>query len=62
DTGLSLTVGIYLSENGYNGKFYRKGVTNYGASGQPDELLKRFGMDIESMVSFIKEKLENKNG
>ncbi len=57
DTGLSLTVGIYLSENGYNGKFYRKGVTNYGASGQPDELLKRFGMDIESMVSFIKDKL-----
>jgi len=58
DTGLGATAGIYLSENGYSGKFFRKGVTNYGASGKPDELFKWFGMDVESMTEFIKKKME----
>jgi len=58
DTGLGATIGIYLSENEYSGKFFRKGITNYGASGKPDELFKWFGMDIESMTEFIKKKME----
>ena len=58
DTGLGATAGIYLSENGYSGKFFRKGITNYGASGKPDELFKWFGMDVESMTEFIKKKME----
>ena len=58
DTGLGATAGIYLSENGYSGKFFRKGITNYGASGKPDELFKWFKMDIESMTEFIKKKME----
>lgn len=62
DTGLGSTAGIYLSETGYNGKFIRKGVTNYGASGKPDELFKWFGLDIDGMVELIKENAGGKNG
>ena len=53
DTGLGATVGIYLSENGYSGKFFRFGIKDYGGSGKPDMLFERIGLGVESIYKFI---------
>lgn len=53
DTGLGMTVGLYLLEKKYNGKFFRLGVTGYGSSGEPDYLFKKEGMDPESVSALI---------
>lgn len=53
DTGLGMTVALYLLEEKYSGRFFRLGVTQYGASGEPDYLFKKEGMDPESIASLI---------
>jgi len=57
DTGLGCTIGLYLVENGYSGKFYRLGIKNYGSSGKPDLLFKKEKLDPESVVEFIKRRV-----
>ncbi|MCM8818813.1 MAG: transketolase [Candidatus Omnitrophica bacterium] len=58
DTGLSLTIAIYLAEKNKNVKFLRFGIKNYGASGTPDDLFKKEGLDPENLVEKIKEVLK----
>jgi transketolase len=53
DTGLGMTVGLYLLEKKYSGKFLKLGVKRYGSSGEPDYLFKQEGMDPESVAEFI---------
>lgn len=53
DTGLGATVSQYLLSKKYTGKFYKFGITEYGGSGKPDELFKRFSLDPDSLSSFI---------
>jgi transketolase len=53
DTGLGMTVGMYLLKKKYTGRFLRKGVKQYGSSGEPDYLFKREGMNPESVASLI---------
>ncbi len=52
-TGLGATISQYLLSKKYIGKFYKFGINEYGASGKPDELFKRFSMDVDSLFSFI---------
>lgn len=53
DTGLGATVGMYLLEKKYTGRFIKKGITEYGASGTPEYLFKKEGLDAESLVELI---------
>ncbi len=57
DTGLGMTVGMYLLEKKYAGKFLKLGVKRYGSSGQPDYLFKQEGMDPNSVASLIASEL-----
>lgn len=54
DTGLGMTVGRYLLEKKYAGKFLRRGVTRYGSSGEPEYLFKQEGMDPASVAALLK--------
>jgi len=53
DTGLGATVGMYLLEKKYTGKFFRRGITEYGSSGDPEALFKKEGIDANSLAGFI---------
>ncbi len=53
DTGLGATVGMYLLEKKYTGKFYRRGITEYGSSGEPEYLFKKEGLDAQSLAEFL---------
>ncbi|MBN1444825.1 MAG: transketolase [Candidatus Omnitrophica bacterium] len=57
DTGLGMTVGRYLLEKKYAGKFLRRGVTRYGSSGEPEYLFKQEGMDPASVAALLKSQL-----
>ncbi|HNS32148.1 MAG TPA: transketolase [bacterium] len=57
DTGLGMTVGLYLLGKKYAGKFHRLGVTEYGSSGEPDYLFKKEGLDPQSVADFITARL-----
>ncbi|HDN97618.1 MAG TPA: transketolase, partial [bacterium] len=48
DTGLGCTVGMYLLEKGYKGKFFRFGIKDYGGSGKPDDLFEKMGINWEN--------------
>ncbi|MCM8772356.1 MAG: transketolase [Candidatus Omnitrophica bacterium] len=58
ETGLSSTIALYLAERNKNVKFLRFGIKNYGASGTPDELFKKEGLDPENLIQRIKETLK----
>ncbi|MCM8760251.1 MAG: transketolase [Candidatus Omnitrophica bacterium] len=53
DTGLGMTVGMYLLKEKYKGKFIRRGISEYGSSGQPEYLFKKEGLDSQSLVEFF---------
>jgi len=53
DTGLGATVGLYLSERRYSGRFIRKGVACYGSSGKPDYLFALQGLDPASLAEEV---------
>lgn len=54
DTGLGATIGLYLVNKKYSGKFIRRGITKYGSSAKPDFLFKMMGLDPESVTQLIK--------
>ncbi|MCM8777520.1 MAG: transketolase, partial [Candidatus Omnitrophica bacterium] len=53
DTGLGMTVGMYLLEKKYIGRFIKRGISEYGSSGEPEYLFKKEGMDSQSLVEFF---------
>ncbi|MCM8820358.1 MAG: transketolase [Candidatus Omnitrophica bacterium] len=53
DTGLGMTVGIYLLEKKYTGRFIKRGISEYGSSGEPEYLFKKEGIDTQSLAEFF---------
>jgi len=52
-TGIAPLIATYLLNNEYRGRMESYGVTDYGQSGETEEILKREGLDIESMVNVL---------
>jgi len=44
---------MYLLEKKYTGKFFRRGITEYGSSGDPEALFKKEGIDANSLATFL---------
>ncbi|MCX8082430.1 MAG: transketolase [bacterium] len=53
DTGLGATVSMYLLTKKYTGRFFRRGISDYGSSGEPEYLFKNEGMDAQSLADFF---------
>jgi transketolase len=58
-SGLGARVGAFLAERGISARFVRLGVTVYGSSGKPGELLKRQGLDPESLAERVHSLLQS---
>jgi len=58
-TGLEALVGAVLAEDGLCCAFRRLGITQYGASGAPEELYRRQGLDVESLIGQVHLLLED---
>ena len=52
-TGLGAALAVQLLECGYRGGLTRIGVTQYAASGKPDDLYKMLGLDATSVAARI---------
>jgi len=58
NTGLGSIVAEAIAEERLSVRFRRLGVKMYGASGEPDELFKMQGLDIDSLVSVVEEEIK----
>ena len=56
-TGLGTAVASAMMENGYFTRFTKLGVTEYAASGKPDDLYRMLGLDGGSVAARIRELL-----
>jgi len=56
--GLGASLAVQLIEHGYGGALARIGVTQYAASGKPDDLYKMLGLDAGSVAARISEILK----
>ena len=52
-TGIAPVITAYLLKKGFKGKFESFGATQYGASGDTDEVMQTQGLDVESMTGAI---------
>ncbi|MGB9628620.1 MAG: transketolase [Thermodesulfobacteriota bacterium] len=52
-TGLGSLVGNVIAEHGLPIRFRKLGITRYGGSGKPEDLLKRQGLDVENLVQTV---------
>jgi len=57
-TGLGSLVGNVIAEHGLPIRFRKMGITRYGASGNPEELLRMQGLDVESLVQTVLEEFK----
>ncbi len=52
-TGIAPIITAYLLKKGFRGTFESFGATQYGASGETDEVMKTQGLDVETMTKAI---------
>jgi len=57
-TGLGALVGALLAEESLPCAFRRLGITQYGASGPPDDLYRLQGLDVDSLIDQVRQLLE----
>jgi len=57
-TGLGALVGAFLAEESLPCAFRRLGITQYGASGPPDDLYRLQGLDVDSLIDQVRQLLE----
>lgn len=57
-TGLGSLVGNVIAEHGLPTRFRKMGITRYGGSGRPEDLLRREGLDVESLVQTVLEEFK----
>ncbi len=53
DTGIGAIIATWLVDHGFKGRMARFGVTEYGPSGDTEEILKEEHLDIDSMIEAI---------
>jgi transketolase len=58
NTGLGSIVAEAIAEEGLRVSFKRLGVKVYGSSGEPDELFKMQGLDIDTLISVVEEEIK----
>jgi len=59
-TGLGNLVANVLAEHGIAIRFRKMGVTQYGSSGKPEDLLRMQGLDVESLVQAVMDEIGKK--
>jgi transketolase C-terminal domain/subunit len=52
-TGIAPVITAHLLKKGFKGTFESFGATQYGASGETDEVMEIQGLDVESMTQAI---------
>ncbi len=57
-TGLGSLVGNVIAEHGLPIRFHKMGITRYGDSGKPEELLRMQGLNVESLVQVVLEEVK----
>lgn len=57
-TGLGNLVGNVIAEHGLSIRFRKMGITRYGGSGKPEDLLKMQGLDVDSLVQTVMEEIQ----
>ena len=57
-TGLGSLVANVLAEHGIPIRFRKMGITQYGSSGKPEDLLRMQGLDVESLVRVVMKEIQ----
>lgn len=57
--GISEHFGSMLYENGFNGKYFAKGITGYVKQATVASIMKKLGLDSESMIEFVEQIYED---
>jgi transketolase len=59
-TGLGSLIANVIAEHGVPIRFRKTGITRYGSSGKPDDLLRMAGLDVDSLVQTVVEEIGKK--
>jgi transketolase len=57
-TGLGSLIANVLAEHGIPIRFRKMGITQYGSSGKPEDLLRMQGLDVESLIKAVMDEIQ----